>query len=74
MRSHYLFRTLFARGAIVFGDVFSECLYDGVGESHLVVYAVVGHRLLQRLGNDYGCAVVFALVVFCSHVLQQEAA
>jgi hypothetical protein len=56
----------------VFGNVFSECLYDGVGESHFVVYAVVGNRLLQRLGNDYASAIVFAVVVFRCHVLQHE--
>ncbi len=30
----------------MFGNVLSECLYDGVGESHFVVYAVVGDCLL----------------------------
>ena len=54
------------------GNVFSECLYDGVSESHFMVYAVVGYRLLQRLRYDYARAIVFAFVVFCSHVLQQE--
>jgi len=56
------------------GNVLSECLYDGVGERHLVVYAVVGNRLLQRLRYDYARAIVFAFVVFSSHVLQQEIA
>ena len=38
--------TSFARRAVVFGKVFSECLYDSVGESHFMIYAVVGDCLL----------------------------
>ncbi len=54
------------------GNVLSECLYDGVSESHLVVYAVVGDCLLERLGYYDAGAVVFALFVFDCHVLQHE--
>lgn len=37
---------LFTRGAAVFGHVFSERLYDSVGESHFMIYAIVGDCLL----------------------------
>ena len=67
-----MFHTLVTRGAVVLGDVFPKSLYHGIGESHFVVYAVMGDRLLQRLGYDNARAIVFALFVIRGHVLQQE--
>jgi hypothetical protein len=37
---------LFGRGLVVLGKIFSECLYDRVGESQFVVYAIMGDSLL----------------------------
>lgn len=52
----------------MFGEIFSESLDYGVGESELVIYAVVGDGFLQRLWYDYAGSIVFAFFVFRAHV------